>query len=46
METYQQRFLAEWNMPNYIGAVDGKHITLQAPRKSGILTTKECLVLY
>jgi len=35
MKTYQQRFLAEWNMPNYIGAIDGKHITLQAPRKSG-----------
>ncbi|XP_018404196.1 PREDICTED: uncharacterized protein LOC108780842, partial [Cyphomyrmex costatus] len=28
-------FLAEWNLPNCIGAIDGKHITLQAPRNSG-----------
>lgn len=28
-------FLAKWNLPKCIGAIDGKHITIQAPTISG-----------
>lgn len=30
-----KEFFARWNIPNCIGAVDGKHITIQAPAKAG-----------
>lgn len=38
MEDWQrkaQEFETEWNFPNCCGAIDGKHIALQAPRLTG-----------
>lgn len=32
-----KEFFLRWNIPNCIGAVDGKHINIQAPKKSGSL---------
>ncbi|XP_018392323.1 PREDICTED: uncharacterized protein LOC108771510 [Cyphomyrmex costatus] len=30
-----KEFSEQWNFPNCCGAIDGKHITIQAPNKSG-----------
>lgn len=30
-------FYKKWNMPNCLGAIDGKHVVLEAPPKSGSL---------
>ena len=29
-------FFEKWNFPNCIGAMDGKHIVIQAPHSSGL----------
>uniref|UniRef100_A0A8C6SPQ9 DDE Tnp4 domain-containing protein n=1 Tax=Neogobius melanostomus TaxID=47308 RepID=A0A8C6SPQ9_9GOBI len=32
-----ERFMAKWNFPHCLGAIDGKHISIQAPPRSGSL---------
>lgn len=34
-KTTAQRFSEKWKFPNCIGALDGKHIVIQAPANSG-----------
>lgn len=34
-EKISKVFEERWNFPHCIGALDGKHVTLQAPAKSG-----------
>ena len=36
-ENIEKEFYERWNFPNCIGAIDGKHIVMQAPPSSGSL---------
>lgn len=34
-EKIEKGFAERWNFPNYVGALDGKHVNIIAPSKSG-----------
>lgn len=36
-EQKQEEFSQKWNFPNCIGAIDGKHVVFQKPKRSGSL---------
>ena len=36
-ERIAEEYFSEWNIPNCLGAIDGKHIVMRAPQKSGTL---------
>ena len=46
LKTISKDFLKLWSLPNCIGAIDGKHVIMQAPCNTGsyILITKNLLV--
>jgi len=33
----EEEFSYKWNFPNYISAIDGKHVRIRSPSKSGSL---------
>lgn len=34
-ESVEKRFQEQWQFPNCIGCIDGKHVVIQAPNKGG-----------
>ncbi|XP_031345851.1 protein ANTAGONIST OF LIKE HETEROCHROMATIN PROTEIN 1-like isoform X1 [Photinus pyralis] len=35
LKKFEKEFCTKWSLPNCVGAIDGKHVTIQAPYKSG-----------